>query len=190
MEIGDQDLRVELAVQVRDRPRSGLIIGAKDQPIGMHEIVDGAAFSKELWIGHHVERNLVAQVLAHDSGHDVSSADRDGALVHDGDRLLHCARDGLGRLLDEVEVRLATTARWGSDGDEDEVGAGDRLVVVAGKGQPAALQGFRQQLVEPGLIDGWDAPAELGELGFVDVHAGDLVTDLCQADGGGQAHVS
>jgi hypothetical protein len=54
----------------------------------------------------------------------------------------------------------------------------------------ASLQGFRQQLVEPGLIDGRDAPAELRQFGFVDVHAGYLVTELGQADSRGQPNIA
>ena len=60
MEIGDQNFRVELAVESGDRPGGRLVMRAEDQPVGMHEVVDRASLSQELGVGDDMERDLVA----------------------------------------------------------------------------------------------------------------------------------
>ena len=190
MEVGDQDPGLQLAVEPGHRPRGRFVVRSEHQAVRMHEVVDGAAFAEKLRIRHHREGDLVPQVLADDPGHDVAGPDGHGALVDDGHGLLHRGGDALGRLLDVDQIGLTPPAGRRADGDEHEVGARDRLGIIAGETKPARLERLAHELVQPRLVDGRLAARHPGDFGLVDVHARDLVTDVGQAHGGRQADVA
>ena len=190
VQVGDEDPGLELAIQSGHRLRGLRVMGAKDQPIGMHEVLDGAALSEELRVRYHVKRDLALQVLAHDAGHDVARSDRHGALVDNRHGLAHRAGDRLGGLLDEDQVGFATAAHRRAHRQEDEVGVGDRLVVVGREAQAARLNPVGHHLLEPRLIDRGPTLLQDRDLGFIDVDAGDVMTELSEAGRRGQPDVA
>src|SRR5439155_23630956 len=137
-----------------------------------------------------VEGDLIPKVLANDAGDDVARADRYRALVDDGDRFLHRAGDGLGRLFDVDEIRLTPATGGCTDGDEDEVGGRDCLAIITGEDEPAVLLGLAHQLLEARLVDGGLAGPEPRHFRLVDVDPDHLVTELRQADGRRQTDVT
>src|SRR5205823_10189849 len=163
---------------------------AEDQSVWMQEIVDGTAFAQKLGIGDHIERDLVTEVLAHDSGDNVAGPDGHRALIDDRHAFLHRAGDALCRLLDEDQIRLAAPARRGSNRDEDEIGAGNCVAIFAGEGQLATLHGVGHQLSEAGLMDGRISALEPRDLSLVDIDTDDLMTEIGKTYGGGQPDIT
>ena len=181
MQVGDQDLRLEFAVDGGDRCGRRLMMRPEHQAVRMHEVLDRAALTQKLGVGDHMKRNLSLEVLADDAGDNVAGADGHRALVDDRQGLAHRAGDGLGRLLDEDQVGLAAPAHRRADREEDEVGARDRLFVVVGKTQAARLHAPGHDLLEPGLVDGRPSLLQGRDFCLVDVNPGDLMAELGEA---------
>ena len=76
VEIGDEDRRVELAVQRSDRLGGALVVRAEHQPIGVHEVVDRRPLLEELRVRH------VADLAA--AAYRAARAHRHRALHDDG----------------------------------------------------------------------------------------------------------
>src|SRR5437899_2012075 len=85
---------------------------------------------------------------------------------------------------------IITAAGRRADGDEDELGSGNRLVVVRREFQAAGLEVLWEEVIQSWLIDCGLAVLERGDLLLVNVDPADPVTKLGEADGRGQAHVA
>jgi hypothetical protein len=78
-------------------------------------------------------------------------------------------------------VDLVTMTAGRADGDEDRVGAVDRLGELGGEAQPAAFDVARHELVEPRLVDWHHALLERVDLGGVLVDADDVMAEIGKA---------
>ena len=131
-------LRIERAVDLAHDVAGALVLGADDDPVGTLEILDRGAFAQEFGVGD--DRDVASGArLADDPLDLVAGADRHGRLGddHGAGPDERCAISR-GRAEDVGQVGMAVAAaRRRADGDEDRLGARDRLGQIGGEGQPA-----------------------------------------------------
>src|SRR5690606_2357211 len=89
------------------------------------------------------------------------------------------------------EVGMAVALAGGSaDGDEDDIGLGNRTGQVGGEAQPAGRRIPGDDLVEAGLVDRHLAAVEILDLLLDLVDAGDRVAELGKTCPGDEADIS
>src|SRR4029450_13170675 len=88
--------------------------------------------------------------------------------------------------LHEGQVGAAVVPARGADADEDHGAVADRLGLVAGDPELAALDHVAQQLLEARLVEPGPALTDEGQLGGVVVVDHDVVADVGEAGGGGR----
>ncbi|MNG37205.1 hypothetical protein D3C84_1244850 [compost metagenome] len=67
------------------------------------------------------------------------------------------------------EVSRAVFVRWGADGDEDQLGMGDRVTGLGAEQQAAFLDVLFEHAREAGFADGRYALAQLIDLVGIDI---------------------
>jgi len=168
----------ERTVDIAHDAAGAAVLGADDDAVGAHEVVDRRALAQEFGVRGDVEIGLRAGAADH-LGHLAVGADGDGGLGDDdrvaGQRL----PDLLGRGHHVAEVGMAVAApRGGADGDEDRGGAIDGGGQVGGEAEPARRDVAGHHVLEPGLVDRHLAALELGHLLGRLVDADDLVAEI------------
>ena len=93
--IGAHDDGVEVAVELGHGITVGILVRADHDPVGLHEVGDGASLAQELGVGHVADVRHAARVQL--GPHLVAGADRHGALHHQ-----HEPVAGLGQLVDHA----------------------------------------------------------------------------------------
>ncbi len=91
---------------------------------------------------------------------------------------------------DVLQVRIASFALGGSDGDEHNFGPAHRGDEVEAKRQPLLANVLRDELLEPGLIDGDFAREKAVNFRSVDVHADNVIAGVGEAGPSDQAHIA
>src|SRR5207247_8642334 len=75
MQVGDQDLRLEFAVDGGDRCGRRLMMRPEHKAVRMHEVLDRAALTQKLGVRDHMKLSLLLEGLADDAGDNVAVAD-------------------------------------------------------------------------------------------------------------------
>ncbi len=158
--------------------------GADDDAVGVHEVLHGGAFGRELRIGH--VPDVLEATIIEPMTNSASCADRDGALHRDDDAVLDL-RQLVDHGPDGRQVGIAGVGGRRTDGDVDDVGALDRLRHVRGERQSLAVT--LEELLESGLVDGDDACLQRVDLRLDDVTDDDVVSELREACAGDEADV-
>ena len=164
-----------------------------DDPIGPHAVIDGSALLQEFGIGDDFDRERLAagrQPLANDAVDLFGGTHRHRGLVGHDHGSADVVTDGLGHLENVLEVRAAVLVRGRAHGNEDHFGIGKRLRRIGGEMQASTVNIVTNHRLEPGLVDRDTAFIEAIDLVGVDVHAGDVMTDLGQAGARDQSDVA
>ena len=169
------------------------VVGADDDAVGLHEVLDRRAFLQELGVRDHVELDLgaaLAERLLDALADLVGGADRHGGLVDDDPVLGHVPADRLGDREHVREVRRAVLLGRGADGDELEQAVRDALLRAGREPEPALVEVALHDDVEARLVDRDLALLQALDLARVDVHAEDVVAGLGEARAGDQADIA
>ncbi len=177
---------VELA---HDRPRA-FAVGADDNAVRAHEIIDRRTLAQELGVRDDVELS-VGPRRADDPLDLVAGADRHRRLGDDDGIAVEAGGDRLGGGVDmgEIGVAVAAAARR-SDRDEDGGRVLHRALEVGGKGQPFALRVAGDQRIEARLVDRDFAAAQPCDLALVAVDTDDGKAEFGEAGGADEADVT
>ncbi|MNH05772.1 hypothetical protein D3C79_651180 [compost metagenome] len=110
----------------------GVIIGGTDDDaVRAHAIGQGAAFLEKLGVGHHPHLQAAfVQALQFFAGQlrdFVGGTDRNRGLDDQGAICIHQIDDLPGDAQHVGEVGRTIFIRWGTDGDEDQFGMGNRV---------------------------------------------------------------
>ena len=116
---GARERRVELVHHLG----AARVVGADDDAIGLHEVVDRRALLQELGIADDAER--VRGLAADDLAHLLARADRHRALVDDDLVAVHRARRRRARRRARAAGRPSRPRLRRADGDEDDLGRAD-----------------------------------------------------------------
>src|SRR4051812_7990340 len=94
------------------------------------------SFSKELRVGHHRKLEISRALLAHQPAHEIACSYRNGALVHNNQRLVRLPRRllayGTSRRLDVSHISRSVRSFGSAHRDKDKVGILERLWVAGG----------------------------------------------------------
>ena len=167
-----------------------LVVGTENDPVGPHEVLEGAALTKELRIGGDVESMPTLEHLLHDVLHAPCRPYRDGGLVDDHLVAIHHLGDLAGDRLHVLQVGRAVLSGWRADGDEDHQRAVHSLRQVGGELEPVLRHVLGDQAVEPRLVDRDLAAFQRRDLRRVVIHAGDVDAELGETGAGHQADVT
>jgi hypothetical protein len=146
-------LAVEGLVEQPEQLGGARVVGADDDAIRAHEVLDRGAFLEEFRVGHHVEvdRDAALRQRAGDFGLDaVGGAHRDRRLVDDDAVLVHVLADRARHGQHVLHVRRAILVRRRADRDELEQPVRDALGHVGGELQAARLAIAGNDGIQPG----------------------------------------
>ena len=183
----------ERVVQRLEQLGGARVVGADDDAVRLHEVVDRRAFLQELGVGDDIELDLyaaLAQGLVDALADLVRRAHRHRRLVDDDPVLVRVAADGLGHGQDVREVGRTVLLGRGADRDELEQAVTDALFGVGRELEAPLVEVALDQHVEPGLVDRDVALLQPRDLAGVDVDADDVVAGLGEAGAGDQADVT
>ena len=171
----------------------GFVVGADDDAVGVHEVLDGNAFFEEFGVGDDVVGDAFAargEGVCDDGAHFFGGADGDGGFVDDDGRVFEVFADLPGDGEDVAEVCRAVFIRRGADGDAVDVRVVHRVRQAGGEVEAAFGVVFFDDGVKAGFVDGQDAVFEVVDFLRADVHAGDVVADVGEAAACDEADVS
>ena len=176
---------LERRVDGAHRGDRALVVGADDDAVGPHEILDRRALLQEL---RDSTRRRTAWPTPRDSelfrdglAHAVGGAHRHRRLVDDDLVLGHPPADMARRGEHVLHVRRAVLAGRRAHRDELERAVRDRGVLIGREAQAARGDVALDHRLEPGLVDGHAAAGQDLDLQRVDVEAEHVVADLGQA---------
>ncbi len=154
-QVGHDDGPAEALVEARHGPRVGLVAGAHDDALGVEEVLDGVTLAQELGVGHDARAAvLLLQRALEDRLDRLAGADRRGALVdQDRRRAVEGRGDGVGGGPDVAQVGRAGHRLRRIDGQEDELGLGQRLGVARREAQVARRHALGHQLRQARLVE-------------------------------------
>jgi len=184
---------IEGLVEGAQELRGAGIVGADDDPVRLHEVVDRRAFLQEFRVRNNVEVDRHAprgQPFGNRLPHLVRSPDRHRRLVYDDPVLGHVRRDGARDGEHVLQVGRTVLVRRRADRDELEQAMLDAALDIGRKLQAAGLHVALDVVVEPRLVDRHFAVVQALDLVLVDVHAHDVVARLRHAGAGDQADVA
>ncbi len=181
------------AYTARSAAIAPLVIGADDDAVGLHEVLDRGAFFQELRVGRHGKGNFRAapfQLLSDRRTDAIGGAHRHGRLVDDDLGLRHAPAD-IARGLDHVlHVGAAILVRRRADGDELQRAVRDGAVDIGGELQPAGRHVAANHGFQSGLVDRHATLLQHVDLGSVDVEAQHVIADFGQARAGDQPDIA
>src|SRR5579885_2622746 len=147
VDVAAHDPHVERRVQRGDGGAVGVVERADDDPVGVHEVADGAAFREELWIRDVPE--VAEAALVETGAHLLPRPDGHRRLHHQ-----HRAARQVGQLVDDRpdtrQVGVAGVRRRRVDADEEELAA-DEIGDVEREREPLAVA--LEQLRNVGLVE-------------------------------------
>ncbi len=164
--------------------------GAQDHPVWVHEIVYRRALPQELGIRDHGEGHVGILVFFHNIGHPVAGANGHGALVNDDQGVVHSPGHVFRGVLHVLQVGLPVHTGGRADGNEDQLGLTDSLLVGGGEIQAAGLVVPPDDLLQAGLVDGHDTLFQIFRLLLAPVQTDHVVPQVSQACPGDQSHVT
>ncbi len=176
--------------QLRDR---ALVVGADDDAVRPHEVLDRRAFLQELGVARDGEGHLhaaLAQRLRDGRADAVRRAHGHRGLVDDHLPLGHAAADVARGLEHVLHVGRPVLVRRRADGDELQRAVRHGLVDVRGEREPARLDVAADHRLEAGLVDGDPALLQDVDLARIHVEAQDVVAHFREAGAGDQADVA
>jgi hypothetical protein len=157
------------------------IVEADHDAVRLHEVVDRGAFLQEFRIADDMERDVHAALLefASDRALDLlGGADRHGRLVDDHGRFRQALADAACSGQDVGQVGAAVFVRRRADGQEDDVGVVDGIVIVRREQQAAGSGVALDEAVQAGFVDGDDPVLQHRDLARVDVQAQHGIADV------------
>ena len=161
---------------------------ADDDPVGLHEVVDGRPFLEELRVAGDVA--VAAGQLPQPGGDRRVGAYRRRALNHHDRVRRQTRRNLLDRRPQGPQIDRSIRGGRGAHGEEDQAG---RRRGGGQVGREAEQSGFRvspQQFGKPRLVDRRLPLAEQGDLAIVAIDARDLISSFRQARARHQADVA
>jgi acyl carrier protein len=190
----DQALAVALEGRVeRAHQQDGLVVvGAHDDAVGLHEVLDRRAFLQEFGVGDHAVgrgRASLAQLVGDRLADPVGGADGHGALVDHHLVVGHAAADVAGGGQHVLHVGRAVLVGGRAHGDELHGAVLHRAVDVGGELQPAGGDVALHHGLQAGFVDGDAAAFQDPDLFRVHVQAEHMVADFRQAGAAHEAHV-
>ena len=170
-----------------------LVLGADNDAVGAHEVVDGSAFFQELGIGNDavgdVDRAL--RQFVGNGGLDLGGgADRHRALVDDDLVIGHPAADVAGGGEHVLEVGRAVFVGRGADGDELDGAVPDGLFDVRGEMQATGGDITADHVLQTRFVDRDAAFFEDTDFLGIDVQTEDVVADFRQTGATDQTDVA
>jgi hypothetical protein len=174
--------------QQRDRT---IVVGADDDAVGAHEILDRGAFLQEFRIRHDGKRQsdatggkLGGDRLAHASG----GADGNGRLDDDYLVIGHAPADR-GRGGKRAACRRRRPRRAGADGDELKTAVRHRGIGVGREAQAPGFDVAMDHVLQSRLVDRHAAGLQVGDLANIVVDAEHVVASLRESRPGDEPHV-
>jgi hypothetical protein len=161
--------------------------------VGSHEVGDRRAFLQELRIGHHGElrAGLAALELFLDGrAHPFRGAHGHGGLVDHYPVVVHVAADVARGGEHIAHVGGAVLVRRGPHGDELHRTMGHAFLHICRETQTPRRHVVLDHLLQAGLVNGYDARLQLGDLAFVDVEAKHVVAEVGKAGAGHESDVT
>jgi len=170
-----------------------LVIGADDDPIRLHEIVDRSAFLEEFGI----RRDGVADVdpsrrkrFGDRRAHAIGRADGNRRFVDDERPLLHPPPDVARSLEHVAHVGTAVFIGRCTHGDELHGCVVDGGIDIGREMQPTCLNVAMDQRLEPGLVDRHAAALQELDLACIDIDAQHVVADFGETRPGDEPDVA
>ena len=133
---------------------------------------------------------MCSVALTQHLGHHVAGERRDGRLVDDDEGTVHVIGDRVGRRFDIRQIGLTTLPFGRAHGDDGVVRTGYRVLV---RRRELKAPGFRialHKLIHARFVKGHLVTLELSYLLAVDVDDHDVVAQVGQARGRGQADIA
>jgi hypothetical protein len=183
----------ERGVQGAHQENRPFVVGADDDAVWLHAIVDCGAFLQELGVRHDGKVNLTSACgkLVGNGGLDlISSANRHGALVDHHLVVGHVPPDVSGGGQHVLQVGRAVFVRWRSHADELQRAMAHGVDHIRGELQPSSGNVALHQGIQPRLEDGNAPVVEQLDLLLIHVQAQHVVAHLCQAGACHQAHIA
>ncbi len=169
------------------------VVGADDDAIGSHEIVDRSPFLEELGVGDHRVLHIelaLAQFVADRRAHRVGGTDRHGGFVDHEPVRGHVTADRAGGIDHVTQIGRAVFLRWRAHRDELHQSMLDAFGHVGGEVQAPRGTIALDHLLQPRLVDRDAAVVEDAHLALVHIETHHVVADLREAGPGHQADVT
>ena len=170
-----------------------VVLGADDDAVGAHEVVDGGAFLEEFGVGNDavgdVDRTL--REFVGDGSLDLGcGADGDRALVDDDLVVGHPAADAARGGKHVLEVGGAVFVGRGADGDELDGAVLHGFLDIGGEVQAAGGNVAADHVLQAGFEDRDAACFEDADLLGIDIETEDIIAHLGQTGAADQTDVT
>jgi hypothetical protein len=171
-----------------------LVVGADDDAVRLHEVLDRRTFLQELGVGDdgigHVPQAALDEFFLDGRAHLVGRANRHRALVDDDLVVRHALADRAGGRDDVLQVGRAVLVGRRADTDEEQRAVLHGQVDVRRELQATGSDVAAHDLQQARLVDGDLAVVEDADLLGVHVQADHMVAHLGQTGAGDQADVA
>ena len=169
------------------------IVGAHDDAVRLHEVIDCRTFLEKLGVGYNVKldrRATLVQCLAYRECHFVRRAHRHRRLIHHDAIVVHVFADGTCHGEDVLQVRRSIFVGRCANGNKLEQAMVDGLLDISRKFQPACFAVALDVAVEARLVNGHFAVVQARDFLLIDVIADHVISGLRHAGASDQADVS
>lgn len=168
-------------------------VGSNDNAVGVQQVVHGASFPQEFWIGDNVELNIRPRIVLDGLADFFPGFDGYGGFVHN-DLVSHFWLERLGdfpgHFFNVGQVHGTIRIGRRGHGDEDDFAFRDGSGDGRGKFQPPHGYVFFHELFQLGLVNG-DGPGLKSTYFFrIIIHANDVMAHFGKTGACGQPHVT
>src|ERR1044072_3257269 len=157
---------------------------ADDDAVGMHQIVNGAAFAQKLRITDDIKLGAVAIVTLDRFGHFLPGLYRHRTLIDDnsiiGQNTGNFARD----FFDEAQVYASIGVRGGGHRDENNLGIIDSFLDAFGKAESWRVAVAMNQFFQSGFVDRYTPRTQHFDFTCIIIDADNVVADVGKTGAG------
>src|SRR6266576_675903 len=159
VDIGNKNRRHERLVDFFHQIGRMFALRTDDDPVGMHQIVNGAAFAQKFRIADDVELRAVTIITLNRLGHFFTGFYRHRALIDDHAIISEDAGDLARDFFDEAQVDAAVALRWSRHRNENDLRVIDAFFNTIAEAQPMGGDVAVNQFFQTGFVDGDPAGA-------------------------------
>src|SRR6266404_3372956 len=181
IDVGDQNGSHEWLVNFFHHVDGVFALRSDDDPIGLHQIADSAAFAEKFRIANDIELRSVSIVAFDRFGYFLTRFYRNCALVDNHPVVGQHPGNFARHLLNKTEIDAAVMLRRSRDGDEDDLRILDPFLNAAGEAQPLGRNITMDEFFESGFVNWNFAGAQRFDLSGIIIYASDVVANFGKA---------
>src|SRR5438309_622851 len=160
-----------------------------DDPIGLHQIADGAAFAQKFRIANDIELRSMSIVAFDRFGYFLARFYRNRAFVDNYPVISQHPGNFARHFLNKTEIDAAVMLRRGRDGDEDNLRILDPFLDATSEAQPLGRNITMDEFFESGFVNWNFACAQSFDFSGIIVDASNVMANFGKTGAGNKTDV-